>query len=103
LSIEEFGDILTNFTADDLDRIGTRPGDPLQIQIGGHSYPASYRTTFAGVNRGDWIAIVFPDPEFEAPAVAQGCVSIARKFENAAAAASAKVGDEIVLVKVTNP
>jgi pimeloyl-ACP methyl ester carboxylesterase len=95
-----FGDIVTSFTADDLDRIGTKVGDALQVNIRGRSYLASYRRMFTDVRTGDWIAIVLPDPGFEVPADGQGCVSIARKFENAAASASAKVGDEITLVKV---
>jgi hypothetical protein len=101
LAVEKgFGDIITNFTADDLDRIGARLGDALQVKIGGHSYLATYRKTFAGVNTGDWIAIVLPDPGFEELPAGEGCVSIARKFDNAAASSSARVGDEITLIKV---
>ena len=101
LAVEKgFGNIITNFTADDLDRIGARFGDSLQVKIGGHSYLASYRKTFAGVNTGDWIAIVLPDPGFEGPPEGEGCASIARKADNAAASSSATVGDEITLIKV---
>jgi hypothetical protein len=101
LAVEKgFGNIITNFTADDLDRIGARIGDSLQVKIGGHTHLASYRRTFADVNTGDWIAIVLPDPGFEGLPEGQGCVSIARKFGNAGASSSARVGAEITLIKV---
>jgi S-adenosylmethionine hydrolase len=82
-----YGNIYTNFIADDLARIGVGIGDAFEIIHRDQTFPITFAKAYSDVPYGEWVA--FMDSE--------GHVQISRNYANAAEKLSAESGDPLLL------
>lgn len=82
-----YGNIYTNFVADDLTHIGIEIGDAFEIIHGNQKFPITFAKAYSDVPYGEWVA--FMDSE--------GHVQISRNYANAAETLDAQSGDPLLL------
>ena len=84
---DDYGNLNTSVTADQLDELSISPGSNYTVQHKGTKVSVHYGTTYSDVPTGEWISFALDD----------GTIRIARNFENAAATLEASNGDEIIV------
>ncbi|NBB80274.1 MAG: hypothetical protein GVY36_12670 [Verrucomicrobia bacterium] len=82
-----YGNIYTNFVADDLAQLGIEIGDTFTLLHKDKRYPITFAQAYSDVPYGEWVA--FMDSEAH--------VQISRNYANAAETLSAVSGDPILL------
>jgi hypothetical protein len=83
----KYGNLDTEFTPSDAERIGLKKGEPFTLRFGDKQFKVLLGATFSDVPKGEWIAFFQQD----------GLLKIARNFESAAALLGCKVGEMIFL------
>jgi len=86
-----YGNIYTEFTKSDLDRLGIRKGDMFRVGYLDKEFPVKLGANYSDVPRGDWVAF------FDARE--QNLLKIARNFASAAEALGCTKGVRIYLSK----
>ncbi|HEY3377068.1 MAG TPA: DUF6351 family protein, partial [Armatimonadota bacterium] len=80
-----YGNIDTQFTADNLKQLGITLGKRFTATCNGKTVTVLYGTSYFDVPRGEWVAFI----------IADGYLKIARHYENAAAVFGCKAHDQI--------
>jgi pimeloyl-ACP methyl ester carboxylesterase len=85
-----FGNLMTSFTTEDMDRLGIAIGGAFTLVAGGKPFPIRYVTSFGDVGEGEWFAVAIRsglgESQFE------DNLTIGRNRADAAAASGADVG-----------
>lgn len=89
---DEYGNIDTALTQEDLDRLGIRMGDQLRITHKDNTMLVPLGKSYEDVDRGEWIALLN----------ASGQLRLSRSFENAAEKLGAASGDALTLTRVVD-
>lgn len=89
--VKKRGNILTEFVAADLERLGIKKGDMFRVSFGDKTVTVLLGTTYSDVPKGEWIAFV----------QAEGLLKIARNWEDAAGTLGCKEGDELCISPIT--
>lgn len=55
---DSYGNLITSITASDLDTLGAKLGDPMQITVGGAVFSAPYVSTYADVAEGEKLLLI---------------------------------------------
>jgi len=84
---DDYGNIFTNYTAEDLARVGVNPGDEFQLEARGRSWRVRYGTNYTDVPRGEWVAFLR----------AEGVMLFAICYGNASATSGVHAGDVLVV------
>ncbi len=84
---ENHGNIFTNFTAADLERLGLARGDAFELVAGGRSWSVYLGSDYGDVAPGGWVAFLR----------AEGVLLLARNHEDAARTAGIAAGDPLVI------
>ena len=87
----DYGNIDTQFTAEDLQTLAIAAKTHFQIQFEGRTFRVLLATTYGDVKRGEWVAFVR----------AEGRLRIARNYENAAQTLECEEGDKILILPDT--
>jgi S-adenosylmethionine hydrolase len=87
----EFGNLHTDLTRVDLDRLKMQPDEKFRITFKDQTVHPILGTTYGDVPRGDWVAFLSTEgPE-------KGTLEIARNFANASEALGCKTGDILTI------
>lgn len=86
---EQYGNIDTDLTAQDMMKLDVKQGDSVTITAGNKHFSVYLGTTYSDVPKGDWVAFLTTD----------GTIRFARNFDNAARALGVNVGDTISISK----
>jgi S-adenosylmethionine hydrolase len=87
---DEYGNIDTALTQQDLDRLGVRMGDRIRVSHKDMAVVMPLGKSYEDVDRGEWIALLN----------SAGQLRLARSFENAAENLGVADGDELTLTKI---
>ena len=71
---DPYGNIVTNITTADLEKLGIKQGDPVDVTIGKSSWTAPYKRTYAEVPEGQRIVVV-QSSEFVECAINKGSLT----------------------------
>jgi len=87
----EFGNLHTDLTRADLDRLKLKPGEPFQVTFKDQAVHPMLGTTYGDVPREAWVAFLSTEgPE-------KGTLEIARNFANASETLGCKQGDILII------
>jgi uncharacterized damage-inducible protein DinB len=87
VSIDRFGNLVTNLVEADLEELGLAVGDTLSVQVGEASAEAFVGDFMSDVSHGEWFAVVN----------ATGTLTIGRSYDSAEATMSCGAGEPIVI------
>jgi S-adenosylmethionine hydrolase len=85
----KYGNLDTEFTPSDAEKIGLKKGEPFTVRFGDKQYKVLLGATFGDVAKGEWVAFFQQD----------GLLKIARNLESAAALLGCKTGDMIFITR----
>ncbi|MEJ2131185.1 MAG: SAM-dependent chlorinase/fluorinase [Gammaproteobacteria bacterium] len=84
---EEYGNVNTTVTWEQVLELGLEPGSTFTIRFGDKTFQVTLGTTYGDVERGEWIGLITDT----------GILRLARNFENAAQTLGCEVGDTITI------
>jgi len=90
VSVDRFGNILTNLVETDLEWLDASVGDEMIVQVGEHSATVFWGESMMDVGEGEWFTAV----------TSNGIVMIGRSYENAAATLDCRAGDSISIRRI---
>jgi S-adenosylmethionine hydrolase len=93
LTVDRFGNLALNVTAEHLDRLGLAPGEWVELQFALDQYYAQVAETYTDTKRGE--LILYED--------SYGAIAIAIRNGNAASLTAAKPGDQLRIRLVDAP
>lgn len=82
-----YGNIYTNFVADDLSKLGIKLGDTFAFTHKDETVSATFASAYSDVELGEWVAFI--DPE--------SYVQVSRNYENATQTLGVKTGDALLI------
>ena len=85
----EFGNLDTSITKAGVEAVGMQQGDTLSFSCGGSTFEVAYKTTYADVSEGAWVAFLNWDDKLR----------FARNRANAAETAVCKLDDAVTVSK----
>jgi S-adenosylmethionine hydrolase len=89
---EEYGNLETSITLDDINSLDIQTSDQLLVMYGDQKITTYFGKTYEDVASGEWISFINWENKLR----------IARNHKNAAKALSAKIGDKLTISKISN-